>query len=55
MGARVRRAQRLMFDEPAESLASVALRAGFSDQSHFSRAFLDIVGVSPRAWLHQHR
>jgi len=55
MGARVRRAQRLMFDEPAKSLASVALRAGFSDQSHFSRAFLDIVGVSPRAWLHQHR
>jgi AraC-like DNA-binding protein len=55
MDARVRFAQRLMFDEPGQSLASAALRAGFSDQSHFSRAFFDILGMSPSAWLHRSR
>jgi len=53
MDARVRLAQRLMLDSPTESLASIGTRAGFSDQSHFSRAFFDIMGVSPSAWLHQ--
>jgi AraC family transcriptional regulator len=53
MDARVRRAQRLMYDEPDESLANIAIRAGFSDQSHFSRAFCDILGVTPSAWRHQ--
>jgi AraC-like DNA-binding protein len=52
MDARVRLAQRLMFDNPAESLANIASRAGFSDQSHFSRAFFDIMGMSPSAWVH---
>jgi AraC family transcriptional regulator len=55
MDARVRLAQRLMFDNPVESLANIAVRAGFSDQSHFSRAFFDIMGISPSAWLHQGR
>jgi AraC family transcriptional regulator len=55
MDARVRLAQRLMLDSPTESLASIGLRAGFSDQSHFSRAFSDIMGISPSAWLHQSR
>jgi AraC family transcriptional regulator len=55
MDARVRRAQRLMLDNPEHSLAFVAMRSGFADQSHFSRAFLDIVGVTPTAWLHQRR
>jgi len=55
MDARVRLAQRLLLDEPEEPLATVACRAGFSDQSHFSRAFLDIVGKSPMAWLRQRR
>ena len=55
MDARVRRAQRLMLDNPGQSLASVAMSSGFADQSHFSRAFLDIVGVTPTAWLHQRR
>ena len=53
MDARVRRAQRLMLDNREHSLAFVAMRSGFADQSHFSRAFLDIVGVTPTAWLHQ--
>jgi AraC family transcriptional regulator len=55
MDARVRGAQRLMIDDPAGSLAEVAALAGFSDQSHFSRAFLETVGVTPAAWLHDHR
>jgi len=55
MDARVRRAQRLMLDNPGHSLASVAMRSGFADQSHFSRAFLDIVGATPTAWLRQRR
>jgi AraC family transcriptional regulator len=55
MDARVRRAQRLMLDKPEHPLALVAMRSGFADQSHFSRAFLDIVGVTPTAWLHQRR
>ena len=53
MDARVRSAQRLMIDDPTGPLAEVAALAGFSDQSHFSRAFLKIVGVTPTAWLHQ--
>lgn len=55
MDARVRLAQRLMFDDPKLSLAAIAGRSGFADQSHFSRAFFDIVGISPTAWLHQRR
>jgi AraC family transcriptional regulator len=55
MDARVRLAQRLMVDNPAHSLALIAVRAGFADQSHFSRAFQDILGITPTAWLHQRR
>jgi AraC family transcriptional regulator len=55
MDARIRLAQRLMVDNPAHSLAFIARRSHFADQSHFSRAFLDIVGMAPKAWLHQRR
>jgi transcriptional regulator GlxA family with amidase domain len=53
MDARVRRAQRMLVDDPQVSLATVASRAGFSDQSHFTRAFLDVIGVTPTVCLHQ--
>jgi AraC-like DNA-binding protein len=53
MDARIRSAQRLMLDDPAESLAEIASLVGFSDSSHFSRAFLDIEGTTPSAWLRQ--
>jgi AraC family transcriptional regulator len=53
MDARIRSAQRLMVDDPAESLAAIASLIGFSDSSHFSRAFLEIVGTTPSAWLRQ--
>jgi AraC-like DNA-binding protein len=54
MDARIRSAQRLMLDDPTESLAAIAFLVGFSDSSHFSRAFLEIVGTTPSAWLRQH-
>jgi AraC family transcriptional regulator len=53
MDARIRSAQRLMMDDPAESLTAIAALVGFSDSSHFSRAFLEIVGTTPSAWLRQ--
>lgn len=46
---RVERAQALMLD-PALSLAEIALRSGFADQSHFTRVFRKLVGVPPSAW-----
>jgi AraC family transcriptional regulator len=55
MDSRVRSAQRLMIDDPEESLAEIAALTGFSDQSHFSRAFIEIVGATPTAWLHRHK
>jgi AraC family transcriptional regulator len=53
MDARIRSAQRLMVDDPTESLAAIASLVGFSDASHFSRAFQEIVGATPSAWLRQ--
>jgi AraC family transcriptional regulator len=49
---RIRSAQRLLMDNPNESLTEVATLCGFADQSHFSRAFLKVVGLTPTAWLH---
>jgi AraC family transcriptional regulator len=53
MDARVRSAQRLMMDAPCGSLMEIAELTGFSDQSHFSRVFQEIVGVRPAVWLHR--
>ena len=43
---RVERA-RLLIQEGASDLASVALEAGFADQSHFTRVFRRLVGTTP--------
>jgi AraC family transcriptional regulator len=45
---RVERAQHLLQGNHELSLAEVALRVGFSHQSHFSFHFKRIVGVTPR-------
>jgi AraC-like DNA-binding protein len=52
MDHRIRSAQRLLADNPNERLTEVAILCGFADQSHFSRAFLKVVGLTPTAWLH---
>ncbi len=41
---------REMLCSRAMSLADIALACGFADQSHFTRVFTAMVGVSPGAW-----
>jgi AraC family transcriptional regulator len=45
---RVERAKEILQAGTDVSLAEVALRAGFSDQSQFARHFKRLVGVTPR-------
>jgi AraC-like DNA-binding protein len=33
-----------------DSLAQIALKCGFCDQSHFSRVFHKFKGMAPKAW-----
>jgi AraC family transcriptional regulator len=47
--ARVRRAQRLLAETPM-GLAAVALETGFYDQSHFTRTFKRMTGITPGAY-----
>jgi AraC-like DNA-binding protein len=49
MCQRLARAQELLAGT-SRSLAEIALMTGFSDQSHFTRAFSGAVGTSPGAW-----
>lgn len=46
---RVERAKELLRNS-ASPLADVAFECGFADQSHFTRVFTAMVGVSPGAW-----
>ncbi|MCB9006400.1 MAG: AraC family transcriptional regulator [Ardenticatenaceae bacterium] len=48
---RIRRAQRLI--EQGHALADVALAVGFSSQSHLTRRFKQIVGVTPGQYANQ--
>lgn len=54
MKARIERA-RVLLTESTTSLADVAGACGFADQSHFSRAFMRVVGTSPGAWRRENR
>lgn len=49
---RVRRARELLRTQK-RPLAEIALATGFNDQSHFTRVFTRLVGVSPGAWRRQ--
>jgi AraC family transcriptional regulator len=46
-------AANVMLSEGA-SIADIALRAGFCDQSHFSRAFRRHFYATPAAWRREH-
>src|SRR5262249_54273756 len=46
---RVEHAKELL-RESEVTLADTALACGFADQSHFTRMFSQIVGISPGAW-----
>jgi transcriptional regulator GlxA family with amidase domain len=46
---RIERAQEVMLTT-SESLASIAVACGFADQSHFTRLFHRLVGMSPAGW-----
>jgi AraC family transcriptional regulator len=49
---RVESAQALLADRRL-SLTEIALRTGFSDQSHFSKIFRRMIGVAPRSYRQQ--
>ena len=49
---RIEFAKVIMRDGDA-SLAEIANRCGFCDQSHFTRAFSREMGASPGQWRHQ--
>ena len=49
LGTRIEYAKRMLADRQ-KSLVDIALEAGFSEQSHFTRAFTSANGVSPNAW-----
>ena len=54
MRYRIQRAQE-MLERANESIAEIALSCGFSDQSHLTRVFHAIIGVSPAAWRRRRR
>jgi AraC-like DNA-binding protein len=54
MNLRINRAQQHLLDGEL-SLAQIALVTGFSEQSHFTRVFRSIVGVSPGFWRRDRR
>jgi transcriptional regulator GlxA family with amidase domain len=51
---RIRRAGE-MLERTSESISAIALSCGFADQSHLTRMFHAIVGVSPAAWRRQRK
>lgn len=51
---RVARAQQLLAETDL-ALTEIALTTGFADQSHFSRCFLQWVGLQPAAFRKRHR
>ena len=46
---RVRTAKRLM-SARGLSLSEIAISSGFANQSHFTRVFSELAGISPGAW-----
>jgi AraC family transcriptional regulator len=51
---RIKLAQHLMLST-RKSLAEIALDCGLSDQSHLTKSFRRVVGISPNAWRRSRR
>jgi AraC-like DNA-binding protein len=49
LNVRIETAKRMLAN-PQHDLVEIALDTGFSEQSHFNRAFRAITGASPGAW-----
>lgn len=49
LAIRIEYAKRMLADRE-KSLVDIALEAGFSEQSHFTRVFTSANGISPNAW-----
>jgi AraC family transcriptional regulator len=49
LDVRIRRARELLLKD-GSCATDVAIATGFADQSHFTKTFRKLVGVSPRAW-----
>jgi AraC-like DNA-binding protein len=54
LNLRIAKAQELL-RYGAPTLAEIALATGFAEQSHFTRIFKKVVGISPGAWQRNHR
>jgi AraC family transcriptional regulator len=54
MHHRIEKAKGLLMSS-ARVLADVALDCGFADQSHLTRTFQRVVGMTPGAWRRLHR
>ncbi|MGB4779413.1 helix-turn-helix domain-containing protein [Microbacterium sp.] len=50
-----RAAEELRRTDGSTTIASIAVRAGFSDQAHFGRAFRAHTGLTPSAWRREAR
>lgn len=47
---RIRRAKRLLLEQPHSSVTTIAGEAGFSDLRHFERVFKSLVGCTPKIY-----
>lgn len=54
MQLRLEAARHRLLAHPHLTIAAVARTSGFSDASHFSRRFRDVVGCTPTEWRIQH-
>jgi AraC family transcriptional regulator len=51
---RIERAKHLLLHHPLD-IADIALAVGFSNQSHFTRRFKQVVGMTPKRFVNQER
>ncbi|MBD3887472.1 helix-turn-helix transcriptional regulator [Phormidium tenue FACHB-886] len=49
---RIERAKQLLLQN-RPNIADIALAVGFANQSHFTRQFKQVVGVTPKRFVHQ--